>query len=81
MILRFLQASEGGDGGCPLRPGRRWLTLPLWCPQGGLPSLSPAYPAFTFFFAPYPPTPLPRWGRGRIKVFLCKGLRPLHPRD
>ena len=33
MILRFLQASEGGDGGCPLRPGRRWLTLPLWCPQ------------------------------------------------
>ena len=33
MILRFLQASEGGMGGCPLRPGRRWLTLPLWCPQ------------------------------------------------
>ena len=33
MILRFLQASKGGDGGCPLRPGRRWLTLPLWCPQ------------------------------------------------
>lgn len=34
MILRFLQASEGGMGGCPLRPGRRLLTLPLWCPQG-----------------------------------------------
>lgn len=33
MILRFLQASEGGMGGCPLRPGRRLLTLPLWCPQ------------------------------------------------
>ena len=35
MILRFLQASEGGMGGCPLRPRRRWLTLPLWCPAGG----------------------------------------------
>ena len=33
-----------------------------------------------FLFAPYPPSPVPRWGRGRIKVFLCKGLRPLHPR-
>ena len=31
------------------------------------------------FTAPYPPSPLPRRGRGRIKVFLCKGLRPLHP--
>lgn len=34
MILRFLQASEGGDGGCPLRPGRRLLDLPLWYPAG-----------------------------------------------
>ena len=33
-----------------------------------------------YFPAPYPPDPLPRRGRGRIKVFLCKGLRPLHPR-
>ena len=31
-------------------------------------------------FAPYPPDPLPRRGRGRLLVFLCKGLRPLHPR-
>ncbi len=33
------------------------------------------------FPAPYPPTPLPQRGRGRFFVFLCKGLRPLHPRD
>ena len=33
-----------------------------------------------FFLPPYPPTPLPRWGRGRLRLFLCKGLRPLHPR-
>ena len=32
------------------------------------------------FPAPYPPDPLPLWGRGRFIVILCKGLRPLHPR-
>ena len=31
------------------------------------------------FSAPIPPTPFPA-GRGRLKVILCKGLRPLHPR-
>ena len=39
-----------------------------WFPvtKGGLPSLSPACPAFCFDFAPYPPDPLPRRGRGRL---------------
>ena len=32
-----------------------------------------------FDSAPIPPTPFPA-GRGRFLVFLCKGLRPLHPR-
>ena len=46
----------------------RLLTLPL-----------------VFVFAPYPPSPrsqsaLPRRGRGRPRLFSCKGLRPLHPR-
>ena len=46
----------------------RLLTLPL-----------------VFDFAPYPPSPrsqsaLPRRGRGRPRLFSCKGLRPLHPR-
>ena len=40
-----------------------------------LPTLPLAY-----FLAPHPPDPLPLRGRGRFKVFLCKGLRPLHPR-
>ena len=31
------------------------------------------------FYAPIPPTPFPA-GRGGLKVLLCKGLRPLHPR-
>ncbi len=46
------------------------------CPVGRPPTLPLVY-----FPAPYPPSPLPRWGRGRFIVFLCKGLRPLHPRD
>ena len=33
-----------------------------------------------FDFAPYPPDPLPLRGRGRPRLFSCKGLRPLHPR-
>ena len=83
-----------GDRGCP---ARHRLILPLWCPRGacpslagsagvsatwrgGLPSLSPAAHAFSFDSAPFPPTPFPA-GRGRFLVFLCKGLRPLHPRD
>ena len=32
-----------------------------------------------FLLPPIPPPPLPQRGRGRIKVFLCKGLRPRHP--
>ena len=82
-----------GDRGCP---ARHRLILPLRCPRGGLPqprrlggrwrhpagglpSLSPVAPAFPLLFAPIPPTPFPA-GRGRFLVFLCKGLRPLHPR-
>ena len=45
------------------------LVLPYWLP---LP--------LTGFPAPYSPDPLPRRGRGRFIVILCKGLRPLHPR-
>ena len=67
----------GGRGG---RGGGRLPTLPCRNPAGGLPFWSPSCP-FTLacFSAPIPPTPFPA-GRGRLIVFLCKGLRPLHPR-
>ena len=36
-------------------------------------------PAFTFFSAPYPPSPLPRWGRGRFLVYFAGGFAPGTP--
>ena len=68
-------------GACPV--GRR-LDLPLWYPAGGLPSLSPPYPALSLLSCPPIPPALARRalfpaGKGVTKVISCKGLRPLHP--
>ena len=53
------------------------LTLPLWCPEGGLPCLPPANPAFGLLSCPLSPRPLPLWGRGRFFCFLMQGASPL----
>ena len=69
----------GGAGGV-----RHWLAPAIPMPhggRGGLPSLPPAYPAFSLLSCPHPPTPLPLRGRGRVFVFLCKGPCPVHPRE
>ena len=75
LARRALAAPRGGlaffVAGSPCCHGTLW---------GGLPSLPPANAAFSLFVCPHPPTPLPLRGRGRFLVFLCKGLRPLHPR-
>ena len=49
-------------------------------PCGGLVLFAARLPCLWFDFLP--PSPLPPFpvGRGRFFVFLCKGLRPLHPR-
>ena len=51
------------------------------CPRRGA-CLLPRLPTLPLacFLAPYPPSPLPPAGKGGFLVFLCKGLRPLHPR-
>ena len=48
-------------------------------PLGGLLSLSPAYPAFSFISCPHPPNPLPLRGRGRSKVYFAGGFAPGTP--
>ena len=58
---------------------RHLQNLPNRYPAGGLPGWSPAYPAFTFFSAPYPPDPLPRRGRGRPRLFHARGFAPCIP--
>ena len=63
-------------GACPRR---HWLSLPLWCLKGGLPSLSPAAPALSLIFCPYPPDPLPPRGRGRFLVYFAGGSAPGTP--
>ena len=46
-------------------------------PGGGLSSFPPANPAFSLLSCPLSPFPS---GEGGFLVFLCKGIRPLHPR-
>ena len=49
-------------------------------PCGGLALFVACLPCLYLLSCPLSPRPLPRRGRGRFKVILCKGLRPLHTR-
>ena len=65
-------------------PARHWLSLPLWCPAGGLLCLPYAYHAFSFPSCPLSPRPrsqsaLPRRGRGSPKVYFAGGFAPGTP--
>ena len=74
----WLNPAFGGAwrGACPSLVGSASVggALRGACPLCRLPLLPLAC-----FSAPIPPTPFPA-GRGRFWFFLCKGLRPLHPR-
>ena len=56
-----MQVTGGG-----LLPLRHLFALPLWFPAGGLPSLSPAAPAFSFLSCPLSPRPPSPVGKGEI---------------
>ena len=81
-FLKLYLAEAGWWGGrIPRRRGwRAWgnrFSLPPLsrretCPVGRLPTLP-----LVCFLAPYPPTPLPRWGRGRLRLFFMQGSSPL----
>ena len=45
---------------------RHLQSLPLWCPQGGLPSLSPVAPCLYLLFCPLSPQPPSPAGKGEI---------------
>ena len=64
-----------------MQGGGRLPTLPCRNPAGGLPSLSPAYPAFSLLSCPHPPDPrsqsaLPG-GKGETKGYFMQGASPL----
>ncbi len=61
------------EGGCPLR---HWLASAAVVPEGGLPFWLPVAPAFSFVFAPYPPTPFPG-GEGGDQSYFMQGASPL----
>ena len=55
------------------------LTLPLWCLKGGVPSLPPANPTFSFVSCPYPPCPPSRREGGDQGFFHARGCAPCIP--
>ena len=59
---------------------RHLQSLPLWCPQGGLPSLSPVAPLpLPSFLPPIPPTPFPGGEGGESKFSYARGFAPCIP--
>ena len=49
-------------------------------PEGGLAFFGCLSPLpLAYLSAPYPPDPLPRWGRGRPKLFFARGFAPCIP--
>ena len=77
---RFLLYFAGGfaPGTPALNRLRHLQNLPSRYPAGCLPSLPPAYPAFSLLYCPHPPDPLPG-GKGEIQSIFRRGLPPPAP--
>ena len=79
MIARGISESVMIAGRISQSSCRSRLSPPLWCPAGGLLSLSPAYPAFGFLSCPLSPQPPSPVGKGETLSLFRRGLRPRHP--
>ena len=55
----------------------RLPALPLWCPRGHVPALSPVNPAFSLLFCPHPPAPPSPVGKGETIGYFMQGASPL----
>ena len=79
-ILSFLMQGAPPLASPVAEPGRHLQPLPSKT-SGGVADFLPRLPTLLLacFLAPIPPPPFPS-GEGGFLVFLCKGLRPLHPR-
>ena len=62
-----------------LDPGRHWGRGRTMRPAGGLPSLSPAAPAFSLLCRPHPPAPFPGGEGGHSKFILPGATAPGTP--
>ena len=70
----FISPGATAPGTPAAEPGRQNAVL-----AGGLVSWLPDLLAVSIFFCPHPPVPLPRWGRGRPKLFHARGFAPCIP--
>ena len=68
-----LWCSQGAE------PQRHWLDLPIRHPAGACFVCRLLPLPLVCFSAPYPPAPLPRWGRGRFLVYFAGGFAPGTP--
>ncbi len=78
-IFSFLMQGASPLASPRLSRKRHGLNLQNKYPMGACLFGCPLTPPLACFPTPIPPPPFPA-GRGRFWVFLCKGLRPLHPR-
>ena len=60
-------------------PARHWEMGANQAPGGGVPSLPPANPTFSFVSCPYPPCPPSRREGGRFLVYFAGGSAPGTP--
>ena len=75
----FISPGATAPGTPALNRLRHLQFLPSMSPAGGLPSLLPACPAFSFVSCPHPPPPFPSGEGGALRLFYARGFAPCIP--